>query len=563
MLRTVGISGAVVLTLVACTPPTRHIAPVRAVAVDAQPVVPVVVGRPNVVVVMADDMRADDLRFMPRVRRLIGARGLTFRNSFSPYPLCCPARASFLTGQYPHNHGVLNNVGPWGFGSFDDSATLATSLQVAGYQTAFVGKYLNGYGAVPSMVTGAPSWHYVPAGWTDWYGAVELGPGSENQGGTYHYFHTIFNVNGRTDDSHRGEYQTTVLGRFARTLVRSYSRSDRPFFLYLSALAPHTGFPREPDDFSWVSGRDRSPHSLATPARPRWVKGLFDASVTRSPGLPVDGSSPEADVSDKPWQVRRPPLEPVEEYAILQLTRQRAEALHVLDIQVARMVGTLEKTGVLDETVVMFTSDNGFLLGEHRVGFAKTLLYEPSLRVPFLVAGPGVPRGERYDPVMTPDLTATILDLAGAPPPHRADGSSLMASIRDGDQGWSAPVLTEALIESEADNGRARLSQLGFTDARTVIGVRTARYNLVRWATGEDELYDLRADPNELVNRAMDPRYREVRRDLEHVWWQYKDCGGSACSKPLPAGLQVEPERLAALTSVQAAGVRAMFGISW
>ncbi len=112
--------------------------------------------RPNVVVVMADDMRADDLRFMPHVRRLVAARGLTFGNSFSPYPLCCPARASFLTGQYPHNHGVLGNEAPYGFGAFDDRATLATSLQAAGYRTGFVGKYLNDYGTVPSRVTGEP-----------------------------------------------------------------------------------------------------------------------------------------------------------------------------------------------------------------------------------------------------------------------------------------------------------------------------------------------------------------------------------------------------------------------
>jgi N-acetylglucosamine-6-sulfatase len=312
-----------------------------------------------------------------------------------------------------------------------------------------------------------------------------------------------------------------------------------------------------------VTGQNGSRTRLATPARPRWVKGRFDGSVTRSPGLPADGGSPEADVSDKPRLVRSGSLAPAEEQAILGLTRQRAEALHVLDIEVARIIGTLAKTGVLDETVVMFTSDNGYFLGEHRLRFAKTLLYEPSLRVPLLVAGPGVPVGERFDPVKTPDLTATILDLARARSPHPADGSSLMASIRHGDQGWTSPVLIEALVKSAGDKDLARLRQLGFTDARTVIGVRTARYKLVRWATGEVELYDLHRDPNELVNRATEPRYRDVRRDLEHVWWQFKDCGGTACSKPLPAGLQVEPERLAALTSVQAAGVRAMFGISW
>ena len=128
--------------------------------------------------VMADDMRTDDLRFMPSVRRLLVGRGLSFRNSFSPYPLCCPARASFLTGRYAHNHHVFSHEDPYGFQSFDDHATIATALHQAGYQTGFVGKYLNGYGAQPSLVTGGPSFRYVPAGWTDWYGAVERPAGS-------------------------------------------------------------------------------------------------------------------------------------------------------------------------------------------------------------------------------------------------------------------------------------------------------------------------------------------------------------------------------------------------
>jgi len=519
--------------------------------------------RPNIVLVMADDMRADDLRFMPRVRQLIAARGLTFRNSFSPYPLCCPARASLLTGQYPHNHGVLHNREPWGFAAFDDRATLATSLRAAGYRTGFVGKYLNHYGLARSAVTGAPSLTYVPPGWTDWYAAVEPPPGSEYSGGTYDYFDTVFNVNGRTDDSHRGQYQTDVLGQFGRSLVRKYSRVEQPFFLFLSALAPHTGAPREADDPSWVSERDGRRHTLPTPARPAWVKGLFDASLTRSPGLPRDGSSPEADVTDKPAAARRPPLTSDEEYAVLQLTRQRAEALRVLDVEVGRLVRTLARSGALENTVLAFTSDNGYFLGEHRQRSAKTLPYEPSLRVPLMISGPGVPPGERFDPVRTTDLTATILGIARATPPHPADGSSLLATIRSGDRGWIAPVLTEALVKGVSSGDPAVLARRGFTDALNVIGVRTARYKLVRWATGAVELYDLATDPNELHNLSREPGYRDVRRQLTKVWWHYKDCRGTACSRPLPAALLLQPRELATLTEAQTAGVRAVFEVSW
>ena len=177
--------------------------------------------RPNMVVVMADDMRADDLRFMPNVRRLVAARGLTYENTFSPYPLCCPARASFLTGQYAHNHRVLGNAAPYGFGGFDDSATVATSLQAAGYRTAFVGKYLNDYGLVPSGVTGESSATYVPAGWNDWHGLLQV-PYPVGAG-TYHYFHPVLNENG-TVRSYEGEYQTTLLGRIVREVVRGGGR---------------------------------------------------------------------------------------------------------------------------------------------------------------------------------------------------------------------------------------------------------------------------------------------------------------------------------------------------
>src|SRR4051812_5426175 len=130
-------------------------------------------GRPNILVVMLDDMRSDEMRFAPNMERYVRDRGLDFRNSFSPYPLCCPARASFLVGKYAHNHHVYSHTSPWGFGAFDDHLTLAGRLRAAGYQTGMVGKYLNRYGAQRSKVTGRPSEHYVPAGWTDWMVGLE------------------------------------------------------------------------------------------------------------------------------------------------------------------------------------------------------------------------------------------------------------------------------------------------------------------------------------------------------------------------------------------------------
>ena len=511
--------------------------------------------RPNIVVVMADDMRADDLRFMPHVRRLVAARGLSYENTFSPYPLCCPARASFLTGQYAHNHRVLGNAAPYGFGGFDDSATVATSLQEAGYRTAFVGKYLNDYGLVPSRVTGEASATFVPAGWSDWHGLLQV-PYPVGAG-TYHYFHPVLNENG-TVRSYEGEYQTTLLGRIVRDVVVE-SAGEQPFFVYLSTLAPHDGLPHEPDDVDVVRRDNGTEAWFPTAARPAWVRGRADALVARSPGLPPHGQ-PEDDVSDKPRSVQMPPLNEAEIEAEARVTRQRAESLFVLDLEVARLVDTLRATGELDDTVLMFTSDNGYFLGEHRKRLGKTLPYEPALRVPLLVAGPGVPSGRRFDPVITPDLSATIVDLAGARAPHPADGTSLRWNIRNGDRGWTAPVVTEAIADRASAGGTPAAVARGFADARTTIGLRTARYKLVRWASGAVELYDLERDPNELTNVVRDPAYGSVRDRLTRLWWRYRDCAGAACTRELPARFRADADEVEAATIRQRAGVEALLG---
>jgi arylsulfatase A-like enzyme len=200
----------------------------------------------------------------------------------------------------------------------------------------------------------------------------------------------------------------------------------------------------------------------------------------------------------------------------------------------------------------MFTSDNGYLLGEHRLRMGKTLPYEPALRVPLLVAGPEVPQGERFDPVKTADLSATILDLAHARAPHPADGLSMRDNFRNGDRGWRVPVLTEALVIGPGGVAAPAPGATGFPNALTTVGVRTARYKLIRWATGAVELYDLARDPHELRNVAALSRYGDVRRRLTAVWWHLYDCRAASCARPLPRGLSVGPERLATLTRRQA-----------
>jgi N-acetylglucosamine-6-sulfatase len=497
--------------------------------------------RPNILVVMLDDMRSDEMRFAPNARRYVRERGLDFRNSFSPYPLCCPARASFLLGKYAHNHGVLYHEAPYGFGALDDHLTIAGRLQQAGYQTAMVGKYLNRYGEQPSLVTGEPSEHYVPAGWTDWMVGLETAfPwNSPNAGNTYDYFAFTQNVNGHTVP-HTGEYSSTVIGDEVRGLIGKYHRADEPFFMWVTPVAPHHGTPVEPDDPPPYQEAQGYLQEFLTPARPDSVKGMFDDQISHAFGTPADGSPAEADVSDKPKNIRKwIETTPTEQLRLRDVTRQRAESIYAWDLEFGKIVDRLKQTGEYDDTVIVFTSDNGYYLGEHRQRLGKIKAHEPVLHVPLVVAGPGIEQGARYHPITTLDLTATLLDLAGAKPLPAMDGASKLALMTGPDQPWTVPVVTEGLV---LDVYRRRNS--GMPEGLTTSGIRTGGYKLIRYANDESELYDLMRDPNELHSLWSDPGHAEVRDQLVALWEQYKTCRRDACRAPMPLSLQKTPDWL-------------------
>lgn len=497
--------------------------------------------RPNVVVVMVDDMRSDEMKFAPNTRKYIRDRGLDFRNSFSPFPLCCPARASFLLGTYAHNHRVLYHEAPYGFGSLNDRVTIATRMQGAGYQTAMVGKYLNKYGWQKSKVTGRASEHYVPAGWTDWMAGLETPwrRGSGKSGNTYDYFNYTQNINGRTVQN-RGAYSSTLIGNQVQRLISTYHRSSKPFFLWVTPVAPHHGGPYESDDPRNVRRANGRLQKIVTPARPNWVKGLFDKWITRAPGQPAKGPA-EANVRDKPRNVRNvPETTPREKRALRDAARQRAEAIYAWDKEFGKIVSRLKATGEFENTVLMFTSDNGFYLGEHRQRMGKIKAYEPVIHVPLAIAGPGIGRGARYTPTTTFDLTATILDIVGAKKLPAMDGSSKAPQIWGPDNGWDTPVVTEGLLTGvrrvDAGHGVPR----GFTTS----GLRTGRYKLIRYSTGEAELYDLLTDPNELRSVWKDPAYEVVRTEMVRLWYRYKSCKQATCRELLPAHLRTTPSWL-------------------
>jgi len=512
--------------------------------------------RPNVLVVMLDDMRSDEMQFAPNAVRYVQSRGLDFRNSFSPYPLCCPARASFLLGQYAHNHRVLSQQSPWGFQALDDHLTIGGRMQQAGYQTALVGKYLNGYGAQRSLVTKKPSVDYVPPGWTDWMvGLQKQWPaGSPNQGGTYRYFAFTQNVNGRVVP-HPGRYSSDVIGGETRDLIDKYHGSDKPFFMWVTPVAPHFGAPREADDpppYVEANGRIQR---FPTPARPRWVKHRFDATITHAFGQPLNGPA-EADMSDKPSFMRRlPETTPIEKQRLRDVERQRAESIYAWDRQFGEIIEELKKTGEYENTVIMFTSDNGYYLGEHRQRVGKIKAHEPVIHVPLDVAGPGIQFGVRYQPITTFDLTATILDMAGAAALPNMDGSSKLDEMTGPDQPWRVPVITEGRPSGVRPSAWSALA-----GGLTTSGIRTGRYKLIRYANGDSELYDLLVDPNELDSVWGKPAYARVQRQLVKLWNLRKTCRAAECRLPLPASLRSSVAALARQFAIAQEEHRSYYG---
>jgi N-acetylglucosamine-6-sulfatase len=444
--------------------------------------------RPNVVVLMTDDQTLESMRVMPGVRRTIAQRGTTFTRSLVSFALCCPSRATFLTGQYAHNHGVLGNRLPTGgYGRLDRWETLPVWLGRAGYRAMHVGKFLNRYGQDLGP-------YHVPPGWDDWHGSVDPF--------TYEYYGTLLNENGVLR-SYPSEYSTDLYASRAVDLIRRAAEGDRPFFLSVGFLAPHGGGPRELDD----------PPRPATPVpaprhRDRFVAEPLPPSVR--------ASFNEGDMSDKPAYLRAlPPIGEEQAEAIEENYRQRLESLLAVDEAVVSIMNALRADGELDNTLVIFTSDNGFFHGEHRMPSEKMLAYEPSIRVPLIMRGPGVPDGaERRQLVTNADLAPTILDVAGASGTKPQDGSSLLPLLADPRLEWGRDLLIEG--------------PEGF-NVTSFEALRTYRYVYVEYVTGERELYDLERDPHELRSVHDDPAYAPIRAQLARRLRALRVCAGRGC----------------------------------
>jgi N-acetylglucosamine-6-sulfatase len=463
--------------------------------------------KPNIVLIMDDDQSVNLQKFLTRTNAAIADKGVTFDNSFVNYSLCCPSRSTMLTGQYAHNHGVRGNQLPSG-GYSKLAPTIGNSLPVwlqhAGYYTAHIGKFLNGYG------TTSPDTE-VPPGWNEWYGSLDNADGFT--GGTYTAYGYTLNENGRVvhygttpDAVDPPTYQTDVYSQKAADFIRRVAPGSKPFYLSVAPRDPHS----EAGSCNCAGDNPR--------AAPRYEGTLNGLNAPRDP------SFNEANVSDKPSNVKNLPLlNATQQAAVDARYRARAEAVLGVDDLVQNVVGTLQSTGELKNTVLIFTSDNGFFHGEHRVPQGKVRLYEPSIRVPLLIRAPGMPKGvHRKQPVGNVDLAPTILDFAHATPGRKEDGMSLVP-----------------IMQRKRDfPGRALDLETYFTPDTTedpedpplnYQGLRTDRYLYAQYGTGEQELYDLRTDPFELQNQSGNSGYAAVQTSLRRLLSAEAKCAGKIC----------------------------------
>ena len=557
----------------------------RSTATGAEPM------PPSFVVIQTDDQTLDGLyatftpfagaaaiQSMPNTLSLIADRGMAFNRYYVSYPLCCPSRVSLLTGRYAHNHNVRGNVPPnagyTGF-SFRGAMThnLPVWLQRAGYRTIHVGKFLNGYGDEPF-----DDGKTVPPGWNAWHTMLKAD--------TNHYFYGYTLNNNGSIDGPLGDpgswetreygvrddpgcpfapinglpchYATDTLTRIA-TEEMVQTSPEQPFYLQLDYTAPH-------GDFRRPAGPEPAPRNYD------WFRGAR---------LPHDRSEgfDEGNVTDKPRFIRDAlHLSLNDKHAYRVYWQKQLDSLRSVDDGVKMVVDTLGGLGRLRNTYILFTSDNGFFFGEHRLIGGKFLAYEPATHLPFLIRGPGIrPESETGELASNIDIAPTILELAGAEADKSIDGRSLVPFLHDADLRTRRPLLFESFVQtadveansgvstapqstaatSSTRQGGAAISRTGAGTARrsggkarqggedtasaSILappkdyeGIRLGPYKYIAWPSGEKELYDINKDPNELNNIAREPNYFPIRNFLHLELRRLEDCIGRECQEATP-----------------------------
>jgi arylsulfatase A-like enzyme len=498
----------------------------------------------NVIFILTDDQAASELASMPNTQSLIGGQGVTFTRAFVPYPLCCPSRASMLTGDYMHNHQVRGNFEPAG-GWFalrqQEDDTIATRTASNGYYNVHVGKYVNGYAAAPPSLE-------VPPGWDEWYGKI-----SET---SLYFNYSLLEQDGPGDTpdiefygDQESDYQTDVLRDKALEFIDTATPAETPFMMNLWFNSPHGPFDPAP-------------------------RHLFDLSTAVLPSLQAFN---EKDISDKPKWLRKQAKKRLGKPLIRTIAserRRRLEMLLSVDEAVAEIVTELDEEGLLDDTYIIFASDNGFFRGEHRIAGGKYLAYDASSRIPLLMRGPGITPGTQSSELVSGiDIPQTIQEITTGAANPGADGRSFLPFALSSNLRSTRPLLFEAdtgpgkgnvgFDPASASASRAQLSKTKLSGRRGVKnldqehmgtksaangnfspayrGIRTDRYLYVLYANGQSELYDLLLDPAQLRSVHLDRRYRLVRKFLFARLVTLANCDQAICREeagPDPAPLR-------------------------
>jgi N-acetylglucosamine-6-sulfatase len=432
--------------------------------------------RPNVVFILMDDLRWDEMGcaghpFLktPNVDR-IAREGALFRNAFATTPLCSPSRASFLTGRYPHAHGVTDNT--------DHDAlshrlvTFPRLLHDAGYVTAFIGKWHMGTDDSPRP-------------------GIDYWVGFKGQGD---YIDPELNVNGKVEKT-KG-YATDLLNERAVEFIRR--PHDRPFLLYLSHKAVHPNLVQRADG------------SLSDPSASTFVPAQRHANLFTTEKMPRRPNALVDRITGKPALERRfgdlPPLGRATGSSD-DVIRGRLRSFMAAEEGVGDILKTLAERKLLDNTLVIFSSDHGYYYGEHGLSVERRLAYEEGIRIPLVMRYPPlIKAGTTLEPmVLSLDIAPTLLELAGVATPGNVHGRSLVPLVRGTQPKWRDSFL----IEYFSDTVFPRVHKMGYQ------AVRTGRWKYIRYTelTGMDELYDLQSDPYEMHNRVGDAAAEPARRD--------------------------------------------------
>ncbi len=516
---------------------------------------------PNIIVILTDDLSKDlfdtlaDNGWLPNIKEHIINNGIRFENSFVTNAVCCPSRATLLTGLYSHNHGVFSNKSPhplkagitwpgWLPKEGDpgkEGNALPVWIRAKGYYTGYIGKYLNGYGiSAPDTVSDPKT--YIPAGWDDWQGLIDPT--------TYKVYDYMLNDNGSivSYGTAENDYQTDVLAGRAVEFINSRATTDEPFFLIVSPLAPHVEVDNLIESVS-ENNISLGYEAIIRPA-PRH-EHLVDKDLSNNelPGPPMKPSFNEQDMSDKPscpfpWPEYglymnfdpfcigdMPEMSvDIDVPNVEQQFKHMGAALLAVDDMVGDIVRTLSEKGLFDQTVIIFTSDNGWFFGEHR-SFGKEAPYEESIRVPLVVKN-----ADSIDPaiakqiVVNNDLAPTIAELANAEIPYHPDGRSFQPLLQNpSSRNWQRKTFLiehwyiPSLIKFQFPTAFAIRH---VDDALDYLYVNTHADKIELNKTTYREFYDLNSDPYQLTSY---PIRENLTRVLDNYLNYFRLCKDGNC----------------------------------